>query len=83
MQFASNYTSCDTRFMENAVSKQAVSERVSSTRLVVKRATDLLSPADAEKFRTLQAEYCKLSTSAKRMSEIYAELVVLRETVSN
>ena len=38
------------------------------------KASDLMNAADQKRMAELKAEYSKLSTSAKRMREIYAEM---------
>lgn len=45
------------------------------------KASDLMTADNKAKMIALKAEYSKLSTSAKRMKEIYVEMTELRKTV--
>ena len=48
----------------------------------ITKASEMMSAADAAKMAALKAEYCKLSTSAKRMKAVYAEMKALRSGVT-
>lgn len=46
---------------------------------IMKRATDLMNAEDKAKFEAMQAEYRAMSTTPRRMNELYAAMVEMRE----
>lgn len=56
-------------------------EKLNLLPIAVVTASSLMASSDAVRMAELKAEYCKLSTTAKRMKEIYAEMTALRSKV--